>query len=86
MSVEDETKMGDKGEILFKKKIRETTGIYPGDHILVTAQRGEILIKKVYSVEELLEMPIIDTGTAQKHEQDIEAEVDRQLDSNTDDN
>ena len=73
-------KVGKKGEILPKKPLRELSGINPGDDILIEAYPGELIIKKIYSMEELLEMPIISEGTAESVEKDIEEEVKRQTD------
>ena len=42
--------------------------------MLIEAHQGEFIIKKIYSVEEALAMPIIATGTPESIEKDIEAE------------
>ena len=47
----------------------------PQDKVLIEAQPGRLIINKIYSVEELLEMPIISRGTAESVEKDIEEET-----------
>ncbi|MHA1489885.1 MAG: hypothetical protein ACTSRI_09535 [Promethearchaeota archaeon] len=81
MTIEDKTKVGKKGEILPKKPLREISGINPGDNVLIEANPGELIIRKVYSIEELLEMPIISSGTAKSVKEDIrkEAEIQERL-------
>ncbi len=46
-----------------KKALREVSGISPGDKVLIEARKGELLIKKVYSVEEAMNLPTIAEGT-----------------------
>ncbi len=75
MKIDEESKVGKKGEILPKKPLREFSGINPGDKVLIEAQPGRLIINKIFSVEELLEMPIISQGTAANVEKDIEEEV-----------
>ncbi len=75
MIIQDKIKVGKKGEILPKKHLREVAGINPGDEVLVMAYPGELIIRKIYSVEELLAMPIIAKGTPENHEEDIEEEL-----------
>jgi len=79
MIIEDKVKVGKKGEILPKKPLRELSGINPGDDVIIEAHPGELIIKKIYSMEELLDMPIISEGTAESVEKDIEEEVKRQI-------
>ena len=45
------------------------------------ANPGELIIRKVYSIEELLEMPIISSGTAKSVKEDIrkEAQIQERL-------
>ncbi len=75
MTIDEESKVGKKGEILPKKPLREFSGINPGDKVLIEAQPGRLIINKIFSVEELLEMPIISQGTAESVEKDIEGEI-----------
>ena len=75
MTIDEESKVGKKGEILPKKPLREFSGIYPGDKVLIEAQPGRLIINKIYSVEELLNMPVISKGTAESIEKDIEEEM-----------
>lgn len=74
MTIQDKTVVGKKGEILPKKPLRDASGIKPGDEILIEAHKGELIIKKIYSVEEALAMPTIATGTPDNIERDIEKE------------
>jgi len=75
MTIDKKVKVGKKGEILPKKPLREISGINPGDNVLIEAHPGQLIISKIYSVEELLEMPIISERTAQSVEKEIEKEV-----------
>ena len=75
MTIDKKVKVGKKGEILPKKPLREISGINSGDNVLIEAHPGQLIINKIYLVEELLEMPIISEGTAQSVEKEIEEEV-----------
>jgi len=75
MTIDEKSKVGKKGEILPKKPLREYSGIKPGDDVLIEAQPGRLIINKIFSVEELLEMPIISQGTAESVERDIDEEA-----------
>ena len=74
MTIEDKVIIGKKGEILPKKPLRDFAGFKPGDEVLIEAYKGQLIIKKIYSVEEALSMPIITTGTPEDIEKDIEEE------------
>lgn len=74
MVEQEKSIVGKKGEILPKKPLRETSGIHPGDEVIIEAHPGELIIKKVYSINELLNMPIIAEGTAEEIEKEIEEE------------
>jgi bifunctional DNA-binding transcriptional regulator/antitoxin component of YhaV-PrlF toxin-antitoxin module len=78
MTIQDKTVVGKKGEILPKKALREASGIKPGDEVLIEAHQGELIIKKIYSVEEALAMPTIATGTPETIEREIEEEMEIQ--------
>lgn len=78
MTFQDKTIVGKKGEILPKKPLRERSGIYPGDEVIIEAYPGELIIKKIYSVEEALAMPTIATGTPESIEKDIKEERELQ--------
>ena len=78
MTIKDKTIVGKKGEILPKKPLRDAAGIKPGDEVFIEAHRGELIIKKIYSVEEALSMPTIATGTPESIEKDIEKERELQ--------
>jgi len=75
MTIEEESKVGKKGEILPKKPLREYSGINPGDKVFIEAHPGRLIINKIFSVEELLDMPIIAEGTAESVEKDINEEA-----------
>lgn len=74
MTIKDKTIVGKKGEILPKKPLRDLSGIQPGDEVIIEANEGELIIKKIYSIDELLSMPKISTGTPESIEADIEKE------------
>ena len=78
MTIHHTTRVGKKGEILPKKDLREVSGIKPGDEVLIEAHEGQILIKKIYSVDELLKMSVIAEGTAEEIEEEIEEEAKNQ--------
>ena len=78
MTTQDKTVVGKKGEILPKKSLREVSGIKPGDEVLIEAHEGQIFIKKIYSVDELLEMQIIAEVTSEEIEKEIEEEAKKQ--------
>ncbi|NVM30249.1 MAG: AbrB/MazE/SpoVT family DNA-binding domain-containing protein [Candidatus Helarchaeota archaeon] len=74
MTSNQETKIGKKGEILPKKGIRDAAGLKPGDKVLIQAHEGEIIVKKIYSIDEVFEMPVIATGTPEGIEKELEEE------------
>ncbi len=78
MTTQDKTTVGKKGEILPKKPLREISGINPGDEVIIEAHQGELIIKKIFSVEEALAMPPISSGTAETIEADIKEEREYQ--------
>ena len=79
MSIEDKAKIGNKGEILPKKILRETSGFQPGDRVSIEASPGKMIIRKIYSIDELLKMPRIGHGTAEELEKDINDETQKYL-------
>jgi bifunctional DNA-binding transcriptional regulator/antitoxin component of YhaV-PrlF toxin-antitoxin module len=83
--MQETTKVGNKGEILPKKALREMAGIKPGDHVSVEARPGELLIRKIYSVEEALNLPVISEGTVENIEKELEEEAKLQEKLTTDD-
>ena len=78
MTIQDKTIVGKKGEILPKKPLRDLAGIKPGDEVLIEAFKGELIIKKIYSIEEALNMPTIATGTPSSIEKEIEEQSEIQ--------
>ena len=86
MTINEEAKVGKEGEIFPKKHLREFSGFNPGDRVLIEAQPGRLIINKIYSVEELLRMPIISEGSAESVEKDIEDEKKLQEKLTSDEN
>ena len=78
MTTQDKTIVGKKGEILPKKPLREISGIKPGDEVIIEAHQGELIIKKIFSVEEALAMPSISSGTTETIEAEIKEEREYQ--------
>ncbi len=74
MSIPEETTVGKKGEILPKKRFRMISTIKPGDKVLIEATYGELNIRKVFSIDEIFEMPIISKQSAQSVEKELEEE------------
>ncbi|TFF63653.1 MAG: AbrB/MazE/SpoVT family DNA-binding domain-containing protein [Promethearchaeota archaeon] len=50
-------KIGSKGEIFPPKKIRETLGLKPGDPIMLYIQNDNLIVRKIHSIEEILQKP-----------------------------
>jgi len=46
--------VGKKGELILKKKERDIANIKPGDKVLIIGMPGEIIIRKVPDIEQLL--------------------------------
>ncbi len=61
-----------------KNAPREVSGISPGDKVLIEARKGELILKKVYSVEEATGLPTITEDTPEDIERDLEEEGRRQ--------
>lgn len=78
MTIQNRTMVGKKGEILPKKQLRDISGIKPGDDVLIEARPGELIIKKIYSIDELFDMPIISKGTAKEIEEELDEETKEQ--------
>ncbi len=78
MESPNKVKVGSKGEILPKKRLRNISDIHPGDVVLIDAKPGEIRIRKIYTVEEAMAMPIISHGTPDEIEKEILEEMKRQ--------
>ncbi|MHA2271981.1 MAG: AbrB/MazE/SpoVT family DNA-binding domain-containing protein [Candidatus Hodarchaeales archaeon] len=72
MSDTEKAIVGKKGEIYTRKRLRDLAGIEPGDEILIEASPGELRIRKILSLQELLELPKISSGTVEEIERDIE--------------
>ena len=64
-----------KREKLFqKKKIRNIVGISPGDRVLISASSNQLIIKKILSIDEIFELPIMAAGTPSIIESELEEE------------
>lgn len=50
-------KVGSKGEIFPPKEIRKKLGLKPDQPISMTIQDDKLIIKKIYSIEEILKTP-----------------------------
>ncbi len=50
-------KVGSKGEIFPPKEIREKLGLEPNQPIILTVQKDNLIIRKLYSIEEILKTP-----------------------------
>ena len=59
MAIKDETKMGNRGEILPKQPLLDISGIHPGDRIEIEARDGELIIRKIPSIDEVFDLPAI---------------------------
>ncbi len=49
--------IGSKGEIYPPKDLREKLGFMPGQPILLYIHKDQLIIRKIHSIEELLESP-----------------------------
>ncbi len=75
MISKDTVTVGTKGEILPKKKLREKAGIFPGDQVIIMASSNEFIIKKVLTLDEALDLPIIDSATPEEIKRQIKEEI-----------
>ena len=66
MTKKDKTIVGKKGVILPKKPLRDLSSIQPGDEVIIEAYDGELIMKKIHSIDELLTMPKISIGTPER--------------------
>ena len=73
----DVTIVGSKGEILPKKKLRNISGIFQGDQVIIRASANALLIKKILTVEEALKLPIIDSSNAKDLKIQIKEEINK---------
>ena len=46
--------VGKKGEIYIEKRVREIAGLKPGDDLIVSVHRDEIIIKRIPSLNDIL--------------------------------
>lgn len=72
MSDTEKAIVGKRGEIYTRKRLRDLAGIEPGDEILIEASPGELRIRKILSLQELLDLPRISSGKVEDIERDIE--------------
>ncbi|MHA1107251.1 MAG: AbrB/MazE/SpoVT family DNA-binding domain-containing protein [Promethearchaeota archaeon] len=50
-------KIGSKGEIFPPKVIRERLGFEPNQPILLFVHQDQLIVRKIYSIEEILNVP-----------------------------
>ncbi|MBN1215469.1 MAG: AbrB/MazE/SpoVT family DNA-binding domain-containing protein [Candidatus Lokiarchaeota archaeon] len=50
-------KVGSKGEIFPPKEIREKLGLKPNQPIVMTIHQDKLIIRKLYSLDEILKTP-----------------------------
>ncbi|MFQ6126374.1 MAG: AbrB/MazE/SpoVT family DNA-binding domain-containing protein [Candidatus Heimdallarchaeota archaeon] len=74
MSSKIEAKIGSKGEIYPPKEIRDVLNWNPGDKILLEIVSGELRIRKIPRLEELLHKPMFTKKTVEAVEKVIDAE------------
>jgi len=55
--VEEKPKIGRRGEIFTTKKIREALGLYPDAYVLAIVTNDKLVIRKIPSLDELLNKP-----------------------------
>ena len=79
MVVSSKTRIGKKGEILPIKELRLAAGIKPGDEVSIEAQPGELLIRKILSIDEIMKLPILSKVTPEEFEIEIEEEQASQM-------
>ena len=76
--------MGNKGEILPKKALREIADIKPGDQILIEASPGELRIRKILSVDEIFKLEKISKDRPEDIDKQVEEEMKLQLENSDD--
>ena len=50
-------KVGSKGEIFPPKEIREKLGFKPNQPILLSIHQDQLIVRKIHSIEEILNVP-----------------------------
>ncbi|MHA1607368.1 MAG: AbrB/MazE/SpoVT family DNA-binding domain-containing protein [Candidatus Freyarchaeota archaeon] len=50
-------KVGKRGEVVLKKAEREAAGIKAGDTVVIFGRPGEVIIRKIPSLEDVLSAP-----------------------------
>jgi bifunctional DNA-binding transcriptional regulator/antitoxin component of YhaV-PrlF toxin-antitoxin module len=78
MSSKAETSVGSKGEIYPPKKLREISKLNPGDKIEIEAAPGLMIIRKILSPAELLDLPPITSKSPEEIEGILE-EIQKEL-------
>mgnify|MGYP000041111728 CR=1 FL=1 len=75
-------KVGKKGEVVLKKPERDIAGIKPGDKVIIIGRPGEIIIRKIPSLEELLRKPPkikLTIEELKKLREDVRKEIEERL-------
>ena len=70
----DKTIIGTRGEILPKKKLRQVAGFKPGDHVVLEARKGQIIVRKVFSPAEIVARRPIGRITSDELERELDKE------------
>ncbi len=74
MTKNDYTTVGQNGEILPKARLRRIAGIKPGDKVIIQASFGELIIRKILTIEESLALPKFAKYSSEGAEAAINAE------------
>ena len=64
-------------EILPKKQLQNISGICPGDRVRIQAFPNKLVIHKILSMDEVLNLPIIARGTPEEIEKELDEEGNR---------
>lgn len=72
-----------RGEILPKKPVREMAGLLPGDKVCIEAVPGKMVIRKIYSVEELFRRPHLATISVENLDKTLAEESQMQEEMST---
>ncbi|HMF33187.1 MAG TPA: AbrB/MazE/SpoVT family DNA-binding domain-containing protein [Candidatus Lokiarchaeia archaeon] len=70
--------VGNRGEILAKKKLRQLLGIQPGDKLFIETSDKKMIIRKIPTIDEIFDRPPIASGTPDEIEKELEEEGARQ--------
>jgi len=74
------SKIGSKGEIFPPKEIREELGLTKGQPILLTIHDNKLIIRKLHTIESILEQPAkvkIEPSTFKQFRKSLSAELEK---------